>query len=97
MRDGDRARHLLRWLADHQDARLADRFDACAANSAEALEELGVDADRSIAVAASLEGIRSARENGVYLAIAVARGLATPEQLRRASAHTIVTKLHELL
>jgi phosphate/sulfate permease len=55
VRDGDRARHLLRWLADHQDARLADRFDACAANSAEALEELGVDADRSIAVAASLE------------------------------------------
>jgi len=56
-----------------------------------------VDADRSIAVAASLEGIRSARENGVYLAIAVARGLATPEQLRRAGAHTVVAELHELL
>ena len=38
-----------------------------------------------------------ARENGVYLAIAVARGLATPEQLRRAGAHTVVAELHELL
>ena len=54
-------------------------------------------ADRSIAVAASLEGIRSAREHGVYLAIAVARGLATPEQLRRAGAHTVVAELHELI
>ena len=57
----------------------------------------GVAADRSVAVAASLEGNRSARENGVYLAIAVARGLATPEQLRRAGAHTVVAELHELL
>jgi beta-phosphoglucomutase-like phosphatase (HAD superfamily) len=78
-------------------AGLADRFDVCAGSGAEALEELGVDADRSIAVAASLEGIRSARENGVYLAIAVARGLATPEQIRRAGAHTVVAELHELL
>ena len=78
-------------------AGLADRFDVCAASGAEALEQLGVDADRSIAVAASLEGIRSARENGVYLAIAVARGPASPEQLRRAGAHTVVAELHELL
>ena len=41
--------------------------------------------------------IWSARENGVYLAIAVARGLATPEQLRRVGAHTVVAELRELL
>jgi len=49
------------------------------------------------ALRASLEGIRAAREHGVYLAIAVACGLASPEQLRRAGAHTVVAELHELL
>ncbi len=78
-------------------AGVADRFDVCAADYAEAFEELGVRADRSIAVAASLEGIKRAREHGVYLAIAVARGLATPEQLRRAGANTVVAELHELI
>jgi hypothetical protein len=37
------------------------------------------------------------RADRAYLAIAVARGLATPEQLRRAGAHTVVAERHELL
>ena len=33
----------------------------------------------------------------LLIAIAVARGFSTPEQLRRAGAHTVVAELHELL
>ena len=36
-------------------------------------------------------------EHGVVLAIAVARGHAMPEQLRRDGAHTLVAELQELL
>jgi beta-phosphoglucomutase-like phosphatase (HAD superfamily) len=78
-------------------AGIADRFDLCAPTLFDTLDELGVEPARTVAVAASLEGIAAAREAGVYRAIAVARGLATPEQLRRAGADTVVAELHELL
>ena len=61
------------------------------------IEGLDLPADRVLAVAASAEGVSAARRAGVYLAIGVARGVATPEQLRRAGAHAVVAELHELL
>jgi beta-phosphoglucomutase-like phosphatase (HAD superfamily) len=78
-------------------AGLGDRFDLSAATSEAALDELGVEADRSISVAASVECVMEAKRRGAHLVIAVARGLATPEQLRRAGADTVVAELHELL
>ena len=54
-------------------------------------------AARAVAVAGSVEGVAAAREAGTYLAIAVARGHASPEQLRRAGADTVVAELHEPL
>ena len=42
-------------------------------------------------------GRRRRSPGGAYLVIAVARGLATPEQLRRAGADAVVAELHELL
>ncbi len=78
-------------------AGIADRFELSASTVTAALEELGVDADRVVAIAASPEVIASAREAGVYLALAAARGSATPEQLRRAGANAVVAELHELL
>ena len=78
-------------------AGLDDRFDALAPTIGAALEEVGVTADRAIAVAASGEGVANARAAGVYLAIAVARGLDSAEHLRRAGADAVVAELHELL
>jgi beta-phosphoglucomutase-like phosphatase (HAD superfamily) len=78
-------------------AGLADRFELTAHTVPDALEALDVAPERAIAVVASVEGVAGAREAGVHLAIAVARGLATPEQLRRAGAHAVVAELHELL
>ena len=62
-----------------------------------ALAELDVPPERAIAVAATSEGIKTARAAGVHLAIAVARGSATPEQLRRAGADAVIAELNELL
>ena len=78
-------------------AGIADRVELTAPTVAAALEALAVTPERTVAVAASVEGVTAAREAGVYRAIAVARGLASPEQLRRAGAHGVVAELHELL
>jgi beta-phosphoglucomutase-like phosphatase (HAD superfamily) len=78
-------------------AGIADRFELSASTVPAALEQLGVDAERIVAIGASPEVIASARDAGVYLAIAVARRSASPEQLRRAGADAVVAELHELL
>jgi phosphoglycolate phosphatase-like HAD superfamily hydrolase len=78
-------------------AGIADRFDLTAPSLSNALDGLGVEADRTVAVATSVEGVAAARGAGVYLAIAVARGQVSPEQLRRAGADAVVAELHELL
>lgn len=63
----------------------------------EALHELGVDGDRAVVVAVDAPDLEAARSNGVELAVGVARGAATPQELRRAGAVAIVADLQELL
>jgi phosphoglycolate phosphatase-like HAD superfamily hydrolase len=84
-------------------AGIADRFDVIVAGShaeqrvTRALDELGVDPDRTVAVGVEASELEAARTAGVALAIGVARGRATPEQLRRAGADAVVADLQELL
>jgi beta-phosphoglucomutase-like phosphatase (HAD superfamily) len=78
-------------------AGVADRFELTAPTFPAALEALDVPAERAVAVAASTEGVAAAVAAGFHRVIAVARGFATPEQLRRAGAHGVVAELHELL
>jgi beta-phosphoglucomutase-like phosphatase (HAD superfamily) len=84
-------------------ARIADRFDVVvvgvspAERLAGALEELGLEADRVVVAAVEPPELEAARAAGVELAIGVARGSASPEQLRRAGVLTVVADLQELL
>jgi beta-phosphoglucomutase-like phosphatase (HAD superfamily) len=78
-------------------AGIADRIELTAPTYAAALAELDVTPERTVAVAASIEGVKAAVDARVYRVIAVARGLGSPEQLRRAGAHGVVAELHELL
>jgi beta-phosphoglucomutase-like phosphatase (HAD superfamily) len=84
-------------------AGIADRFDAVvrgpriAATVGEALEALDVAAERAVVVDVSPSGVEAGVSAGACLAIAVARGSATPEQLRRSGATTVVADLQELL
>ena len=79
-------------------AGLADHFELSATTIAAAIDGLGLPSDRVVAVAASAEGVGPpAGAPGSTSSIAVARGLATPEQLRRAGADAVVAELHELL
>jgi beta-phosphoglucomutase-like phosphatase (HAD superfamily) len=84
-------------------ARIADRFDVVvvavsgAARLASALDELGLEADRVVVASVDPGELEAARAAGVELAIGVARGPASPEQLRRAGALTVVADLQELL
>jgi phosphoglycolate phosphatase-like HAD superfamily hydrolase len=82
---------------------IADRFDAIVSGShaeqrvERALDELGVGADRTVAVGVEAGELEAARAAGVTLTIGVARGTSTPEQLRRAGADAVVADLQELL
>jgi beta-phosphoglucomutase-like phosphatase (HAD superfamily) len=84
-------------------ARIADRFDvvivgvSAADRLAGALDELGLEADRVVVAAVEPAELEAARAAGVELAIGVARGPASPEQLRRAGSLTVVADLQELL
>jgi beta-phosphoglucomutase-like phosphatase (HAD superfamily) len=84
-------------------ARIADRFDVvvvavtAAGRLASALDELGLEADRVVVASVDPGELEAARAAGVELAIGVARGPASPEQLRRAGALTVVADLQELL
>ena len=78
-------------------AGLDEHFEASEPTLEAADAALGLSADRVVAVAASVEGVAAGRRLGAYLVIAVARGQATPEQLRRAGADAVVAELHELL
>ena len=78
-------------------AGIGDRVELTAPTIAAGLQELDVAPERTVAIAASTEGVRAAVDAGVYRVIAVARGLATPEQLRRAGAHGVVAELQELV
>jgi len=84
-------------------AGIADRFDVVVsgARAAEriawALEDLGVEPDRAVVVGVDPAELEAARAAGVELVIGVALGPASPEQLRRAGAITVVADLQELL
>jgi trehalose 6-phosphate phosphatase len=84
-------------------AGIADRFDVVvAASHAEqrvrgALDELEVEPDRAVVVGIEPSDLEAARAAGAALAIGVARGTCTPEQLRRAGADAVVADLQELL
>jgi beta-phosphoglucomutase-like phosphatase (HAD superfamily) len=84
-------------------AGIADRADAVITGVparpgvAQALDELGVDPARAIVVGVTQDQLAAARAADVRLAIGLARGGDTPEQLRRAGAGTIVADLQELL
>jgi phosphoglycolate phosphatase-like HAD superfamily hydrolase len=82
-------------------AGIADRFDVIISGShaeeriGRALNELGVDPDRAVAVGVEADELRAARTAGV--ALGIARGSSSPEQLRRAGADAVVADLQELL
>ena len=78
-------------------AGLDEHFELSATTIEAAIDGLGLPAERIVAVAATAEGVAAGRRAGVHLVIAVARGLATPEQMRRAGADAVVAELHELL
>jgi beta-phosphoglucomutase-like phosphatase (HAD superfamily) len=84
-------------------AGIADRFDVVVTGShaerlvARAFGELAVKPDRAIVVGVEPSDLEAARAAGAALAIGVARGDCTPEQLRRAGAEAVVADLQELL
>jgi len=84
-------------------AGIGDRFDVIGAGprSAETLEQafaaIGVAPDRGIVVDIDPKGLSAAREAGASRAIAIARSSATPAELRKGGAHTVVADLQELL
>ncbi len=107
LRSHDRRMLLLstgeRAFAALELAGVADRFDGVTLGSRtpasylEALDAADVEPERGIAVDVVPSGIAAARDAGLQLAIAVARGAAAPEQLRLAGADVVVADLQELL
>ena len=84
-------------------AGIADRFDLVVSGLpakkgiVHALEELAVTPERALLAGVDPSELEAARAAGVRLVIGVARGSATPEQLRRATADAVVADLLELL
>ena len=84
-------------------AGVTDRFDVVVTGAhaeelvPRALEELDAAPDRAIVVAVDQLDLEAAHAAGAALAIGIARGKSTPEQLRRAGADTVVADLQELL
>ncbi|MGZ6608864.1 MAG: HAD family hydrolase [Solirubrobacteraceae bacterium] len=84
-------------------AGIADRFDVAVTGShaeqliARALDALDVRSDRAVVVGVEPSDLEAARAAAAALAIGVARGTCTPEQLRRAGADAVVADLQELL
>ena len=62
-----------------------------------ALEQLDLPPDRSLIVDVTPAGIAAGTGAGCLLAIAIARGPATPQELRQAGAAAVVADLQELL
>jgi beta-phosphoglucomutase-like phosphatase (HAD superfamily) len=64
---------------------------------ARALDDLDVEPERAVVVGVEAGELEAARAFDIELVIGVARGAASPEQLRRAGAITVVADLQELL
>lgn len=94
---GDRARAALAL------AGIEGEFDTIvdgprtAATVERAIEELDGDPETTVLVDTSPAGVRAGRQAAVHLVIAVARGHASPADLREAGADIIVADLQELL
>jgi alpha,alpha-trehalase len=67
------------------------------ATLSDALAQLEVEPSSTVLIDAAPAGIAAGRETGFDLLIGVARGLGSPEELRRAGADMIVADLQELL
>lgn len=84
-------------------AGIADRFDLVVSGLPpkqgilHALEELEIAPERALLAGVDPNELEAARDAGVRLVIGVARGSASPEQLRRGGANAVVADLHELL
>ena len=84
-------------------AGIGDRFDLVTSGPRvsgtlrQMLDELDIATDRAILVDVAPRGIAAAGDAGLRLAIAVARGSASPEQLRQSGADAVVADLQELL
>ena len=84
-------------------AGIEDRFDAVVSGPrapetvSRALAAVGATPERAIVVDIPPAGLVAARDAGCPLTIAVARGAATPEQLRQSGAAAVVADLQELL
>jgi beta-phosphoglucomutase-like phosphatase (HAD superfamily) len=95
--DGESARTAL------QIAGVADRFDAVvsgprnAGTLAAALAAVDVPCERAVVVDVAAAGMAAANDAGCRMGLAVARGAATPEQLRHGGASAVVADLQELL
>jgi beta-phosphoglucomutase-like phosphatase (HAD superfamily) len=94
---GDRAHAALEL------AGIAELFDEIAIGAhtvpalLAAIDQLGSAPDHTIVVTATAAGVAAAREAGVGVVIALARGFSSPEDLRQAGASTVVADLQELL
>ena len=94
---GERARAALAL------AGLEGEFDAVAdgprtpGTIERAIEKLEGDPETTLLVDTSPAGIRAGRQAAVHMVIAVARGHASPEELREAGADIVVADLQELL
>jgi beta-phosphoglucomutase-like phosphatase (HAD superfamily) len=95
--DGESARAAL------DIAGVADRFDAVVSGPrsadtvTQALEALDASCDRAVVVDVAPAGMAAASEAGCRMGIAIARGFATPEQLRHGGAAAVVADLQELI
>ena len=84
-------------------AGVSDRFDAVvsgprsAATLRRVLEEIDAAPERTVVVDTTPQGIAAAVDLGAHLALAVHRGSASPEELRRGGAAAVVADLYELL
>jgi beta-phosphoglucomutase-like phosphatase (HAD superfamily) len=84
-------------------AGIADRFDLVVSGSVpeqgilRALKAFDVPPDRALLVGVDPTELAAARNAGLRLVIGMARGSATPEQLRRGGADAVVADLQELL
>ena len=60
-------------------------------------ESIGVTPDRGVVVDVDPTGVTAAREAGALMAIAIARSSASPAELCKRGAQTVVADLQRLL
>lgn len=94
---GDRARAALALAGMEGEFDVVVDGPRTAATVDRAIEALQGDAEATILVDSLPAGIRAGRQAAVHMTIAVARGHASPEELREAGADIVVADLQELL